>query len=347
MGQPSDAWHPDKNDEAAVTHPVPLTRHLPILLLAILASACGRPPAAPPAYQGYVEADLIDVGPASAGRLSTVDVRRGDRIDVGAALFRLDDTAEQAQVDQARARVAGAEARVDNLLGARRTPEIHALRAQVASAESAVRLSQLQLDQAERLFASTFVSRARLDEARAAQARDRARLAEAEAHLANATIAIGRSDEVKAAQSDIGAARAGLVQAQWQLAQRAVRAPAAALVYDVHYSASEWVQAGAPVVSLLPPGHVKLRFFVPEADVGRLRTGAEVEASCNGCAGPIRARIDYVSPKPEYTPPVIYSRESRSKLVFLVEARPEAALGVELHPGQPVDVRLGAVAPGR
>jgi HlyD family secretion protein len=95
-------------------------------------------------------------------------------------------------------------------------------------------------------------------------------------------------------------------------------------------------------VSLLPPGNVKVRFFVPETVVGGLRTGAAVSISCDGCAAPIEAQISYISPQAEYTPPVIYSRESRAKLVFLIEARPGAADALKLRPGQPVEVRLAA-----
>jgi len=318
-----------------------------IALCALLA-ACERP--APPAtYQGYVEADLIDIGPAAAGRLQSVDVHRGERIENDAALFRLDDSVERAAVEQSKARIEGAQARVDNLLGTRRTPEIQALRAQVTSAQAAADLSRTQLDQAERLYASSYVSKARVDEARATHARDRARLAEAQAQVANAVIAIGRGAEVKAAQTEVDAARAALAQAQWQLDQRSARSPVAALVYETYYSAAEWVQAGAPVVSLLPPGHVKLRFFVPETDLGKLEPGTNIEATCDGCPGPIAARIDYVSPRPEFTPPIIYSRESRAKLVFLVEARATPQASAHLNPGQPIDVRLAAAPapPGR
>lgn len=318
------------------------SRALPAFaLLGVLLGACERP-SAPPSYQGYVEADLVDIAPAAPGRLQSVAVRRGDTVAADGALYRLDDAVEQAAVAQAHSRIASAQARVDNLLGTRRTPEIEALRAQVASAQSAVDLTRTQLDQAERLYAASYVSKARLDEARALHARDRARLAEAQAHFANAVLAIGRTAEVKSAQAEVEAARAGLAQAQWQLEQRSARAPVPALVYETYYIQAEWVSAGAPIVSLLPPGHVKLRFFVPEADLGKLHPGLDIEARCNGCPAPIAARIDYISPRPEYTPPVIYSRDSRTKFVFLVEARADPKVGAHLNPGQPIDVRLAA-----
>ncbi len=99
-----------------------------------------------------------------------------------------------------------------------------------------------------------------------------------------------------------------------------------------------------PVVRLLPPGNIKLRFFVPQDELGRLRLGQALEAACDGCGAPIPARISYIATQAEYTPPVIYSREVRGKLVFMVEARPQADQATRLHPGQPVDVRLDGTA---
>jgi HlyD family secretion protein len=113
-----------------------------------------------------------------------------------------------------------------------------------------------------------------------------------------------------------------------------------ALVHDTLYSEGEYVNAGQPVVSLLPPGNLKMRFFVPETIVGALKLGQEVRAVCDGCGAPIGAKISYVSRQAEFTPPVLYSREQRAKLVFLIEARPAPADALRLKPGQPLDVSL-------
>ncbi|MBL8482539.1 MAG: HlyD family secretion protein, partial [Rhodocyclaceae bacterium] len=121
--------------------------------------------------------------------------------------------------------------------------------------------------------------------------------------------------------------------------------PAAALVQDTYFVAGEWVPAGTPIVSLLPPGNIKLRFFVAQGEVAGIKPGDRVEASCDGCAAPIAATVSYVAPQPEYTPPVIYSKDSRGKLVFLVEARPAPADALRLKPGQPLDVRAAAARP--
>jgi HlyD family secretion protein len=92
------------------------------------------------------------------------------------------------------------------------------------------------------------------------------------------------------------------------------------------------------VVQLLPPANVKIRLFVPEPRLGSVRIGDEVQVRCDACARGLTAAISFISPDAEYTPPVIYSREMRAKLVYLVEARPREPGA--LRPGQPVDVIL-------
>jgi len=117
-------------------------------------------------------------------------------------------------------------------------------------------------------------------------------------------------------------------------------APEDALVENTFFNVGEWVPAGTPVVSLLPPGNLKARFYIPEPLLSSFQIGRPVEISCDGCPAPIPARVSFVSSQAEYTPPVLYSKESRSKLVFLVEARLDPAASGTLRPGQPVDVRL-------
>jgi len=147
---------------------------------------------------------------------------------------------------------------------------------------------------------------------------------------------VGRDEERKAAEGELEAAKAALAQAAWRLEQKSVAAPVSGLVQDTFYVEGEWVAAGKPVASLLPPGNVKARFYVPETVVSTLLVGRAVEIACDGCQT-VAAKVSYVSSQAEYTPPVLYSKESRSKLMFLVEARLPNA---ELRPGQPIDVKL-------
>jgi HlyD family secretion protein len=318
---------------ASMTSPMPW-----MLALAALLTGCGDKP--PAAWQGYVEGEYVLVAAPAAGRLERRFVDRGAQVETGAPLFVLEQENEKAARQEAQERLNNAQARLANLEGARRSPEIEAVRAQQREAIVARDLSAEQLAQQQRLYAAKFVSQATVDAARSAYQRDVARVAEITAQLEAAQQSIGREKEIAGARADVEAQRAVLAQSEWHLAQRAVQAPGQALVQDTFYSVGEWVQAGAPVVSLLPPGAVKLRFFVPETVLPRMMPGAPVQASCDGCPAPVSARITFVSSQAEYTPPVIYSREQRSRLVFMVEARPQPADAARLKPGQPVDVTM-------
>jgi HlyD family secretion protein len=114
----------------------------------------------------------------------------------------------------------------------------------------------------------------------------------------------------------------------------------AGVVTDTLFVKGEWVPAGSPVVAILPPANVKVRFFVPEPKLGAVKVGQKVSVACDACGNPLEATVSFVAPQAEFTPPVIYSKDSRAKLVFLVEARPDPADAARLHPGQPVDVTL-------
>jgi HlyD family secretion protein len=138
----------------------------------------------------------------------------------------------------------------------------------------------------------------------------------------------------------VEAALAQLQQAEWRLTRKTVAAPVRARVADVLYREGEMVEAGMPVVSLLAPQYVRARFFVPQPALGRLRIGQRVSLRCDGCASDIGAVISFIAPEAEYTAPLIYSQENRATLVFMVEARPDAAGATLLHPGQPLEVRL-------
>jgi HlyD family secretion protein len=312
------------------------------LALAVLLAGCSDGARVP--LTGYAEGEFVYVGSPYAGTLETLAVARGQQVEAGAVLFVLEHRTEQAAVDAALARQRSAEAKLANLVEGRRAAELDVMRAQAASAATALRLSRTQLDQNKRLYADKFISEARLDEVQAAYDRDAARVAETEAQLRVGLQSLGRKPEVESARAEIEAIEADLAQARVRLEQKTGVTPAAALVQDTFYRVGESVPAGSPVVSLLPPQNIKVKFFVPEATVGTLRPGQEVAIACDGCGAAIAARISFIAAQAEYTPPVIYSREAKAKLVFMVEARPAAADATRLRPGQPVEVNLGANA---
>jgi HlyD family secretion protein len=306
------------------------------LAAALVVAGCERAPSA--GHAGYVEGETVRVAAPIAGTLARLTVRRGDPVEASAPLFVLESEQERHARAEAEARVARAQAALANLEKGRRVPEVAAVEAQLAQARAALKVSEATLERARKLVADKFLPPQQYDEALAQRDRDRARVAELASQVQVARLP-ARSDEIAAARAEAKAATEALAQAQWRLDQKAQAAPVAGLVEDTLYRIGEWVAAGAPVVSLLPPGNVKVRFFVPEAMVAQVRPGAAASVRCDGCGGPIAVRVDYVAPRAEYTPPVIYSRENRGKLVFLVEARP-AQPHAALRPGLPVEVDL-------
>jgi HlyD family secretion protein len=306
-------------------------------LAALALAGCGDAP--PPGYSGYVEVEAVRIAAPLAGRLVALNVQRGADVAAGAALFTLEQESEAAAVREARARVERADAAVRDLEKGQRRDELAALSAAVDAQQAALARSDSELKRQRALAAQGFVSGASLTALQAQRDADAAHVRQLQAQLRSARLG-GRTDTLDAARAEAQAARAALTQIEWRLQQKAVAAPVAARVDDTLYRVGEWVAAGSPVVTLLEPGAVKLRFFVPETQVARVAPGARVSATCDGCPAPVAATVRYVAREAEFTPPVIYSRGSREKLVFLVEAWPAPADAARLRPGLPVDVTL-------
>lgn len=291
----------------------------------------------PPSFQGYVEGEFVLVSPTVGGQLVTLSVERGQHVEAGAPLFALDQADEKAARDQAAAMLAQAQDRLSNLAKGKRRPEIEVIAAQKAQAEAQVRLAQLELDRQKKLIGSPAFAKQQFDQAQASFDQQTARVAELRAQLQVAEMSLGRDDELRAAVGDVTANQAALAQAQWKLDQKTLEAPAAALVADTYFNPGEMINPGQAVVSLLPPGNIKVRFFVPQEALAQFPIGARVTIHCDACARDIPGTVRFVSPQAEYTPPVLYNRENRNRLVFMIEARPTETPEA-LRPGQPVDV---------
>lgn len=202
------------------------------------------------------------------------------------------------------------------------------------------------------LAATEFRRRAELYDSRtiSEEERDRARtdyeqathlVREIKSELETATLG-SRSDEIKAAQSAVNAARARLKQACWNFDRKARNATRNGIVFDIMRYRGEWIPAGNPVLSILPPENRKVRFYVPERIAGNFTLGEKLLLNYDGLEHPLPLKLTYISPQAEYTPPVIYSSQSRAKLVFMLEAVPEPSQAEMLKPGQPVDVSRSA-----
>jgi len=328
--------------DAMWTHAVPRGLHdraLCALAAATVLAGCG--PAAERPLQGYIEGEYVRVAAPFAGTLTQLSVARGDAVALGARVFALEQENEAAARRQAEQQLQAALARLANLQTGKRPAEVETVAEQQRQAMATRDLAAANLRRQQQLYASGFVSSAVLDDARMQLKRDEALVAQLQAAVATAKLP-ARSEEIRAAEADARAARDALAQADWRLGQRAVTAPAAGLVHDTYYVVGDWVPAGSPVASVLPPGNVRLRFYVAETALGRLQRGQTVTLACDGCAARIPATIVFIADRAEFTPPVLYSKENRAKLVYLVEAKPAPADAAMLHPGQPVDVALPA-----
>ena len=308
---------------------------LAMLGIGLVAAGCGR--RASDGFQGYVEAEYVHVATSESGRLDRMAAEKGGTVEAGAPLFALESAREAAALRQAQEQKSAAESLLRDIESGKRPQELEVVAAQLAQAETEARRTAADRRRDEAPFEAGGIAQAQLERSRAAAEGAAERVRELEGQLTVAKLP-AREDQVAAQRAQVAAAQAAVEQADWRLRQKTVAAPVAGRVFDTLYREGEWVAAGQPVVRLLPPGNVKVRFFVPEPELGRLALGQALAIRCDGRAGEIAATVDYIATEAEYTPPIIYSNETRSKLVFMVEARPEA--GADLHPGQPVQVEI-------
>ena len=288
----------------------------------------------PPVLSGYVEGEALYLASPIAGRVEQIFVQRGDRVAAGQKLFVVDPSQLRAARDQAGAEVEAAQAQAADARKGQRPVELAVFDANVVAAEASLRDAAAILRRVRPLVQQGIYAKARLDDAQSTYDAAAAQVAAAKRQRQAAALG-AREDQIRAADSRVQQAGAGLEAAQARLTDIAPIAPGAARVEDTFFQRGEWAAANQPILSLLPDERIKVRFFVPQADISAYRIGSVVNFSCDGCQAGLTAKVTFISPRPEFTPPVIYSREVRDRMVFLVEARPSA----RLNPGQPVDVQ--------
>lgn len=289
---------------------------------------------------GYVEGEPLYLAAPIAGTVRAMSVARGDEVKAGQPLFVVDPQQQAGAVGQAEAELAAAQDQAADIRKGQRPSELATLDANIAAAEAKARAADVTYKRTTELAAAGVASRQQLDDARAAAQSADAALAAARRQKETATLG-ARPDQVRAADARVAQAKAALAAAVARLGDLAPKAPEAGRVEDVFFQQGEWAPPNQPILSLLPDARIYVKFFVPERALSAYRPGRVVRFSCDGCAPGLTARISYVSPRPEFTPPVIYSRDSRDRLVYQVHATP----GVRLNPGQPVDVT--PLEPGR
>ena len=316
---------------------LPILAALPSLLTGLLGCSGKDEDRLP----GYVEGEFVYVSAPVSGKLQALHVSRGATVAQGAALFEVDAVAQRAQRDAAQARLAQAQASLQDARKGQRPSELDALQAQYQQTVAAHKLAEVELARQQKLLNDALGSSQQdVDRARATRDQASDQVATLAAQLKTARLG-ARSDQVTAAQANTNALQAQLEQAEWELSESRQSSPAAGIVSDTLYRVGEWVQAGRPIVALLPPGNIKVRTFVPETRLATLHAGDAAHIRVDGAAQALSGTISFISPRMEFTPPVIYSGAMRDKLVALVEIALAPDLAATLHPGQPVDVVFG------
>lgn len=300
-------------------------------LLSALVPGYGDDPT--PVYNGYVEADYIYVAPSVTGRIRLLSVAEGEEIAVGQFLFDMDASQQRAALRAAQARVAQAEANLRNLETGSREAEVAVVRASLDEARAARTLAETTLQRTQNLAGRGIVTQARVDADQSALEQASAHVAQLEARLQVAELP-ARDEQVIAADATLKAARAEAELAAARLDDMRTMAPASGQIEKLYYTVGEVTSAGAPVVSILPPDALKVLFYLPESARAGFAIGDRLALSCDGCAEGLSAEVTRMAAEPQYTPPLIYSRDERHRMVFRAEAR--LAPGTGLLPGQPV-----------
>jgi HlyD family secretion protein len=307
--------------------------------LGLLAAILPFCPPAIPVHNGYIEGEYVLMAPREAGRIERMAVVEGQTVKAGDLLFKIDTSEISRQVDAAKARLAQAEAQLADLETGERREELAVLEAALAAQEAALADANRVMARQKDLYERRVVSKAALDDATAKRDSAEALTQQARRRIEVAKMP-ARGRAIDAARQHVESARADVAQMSWRESQFEVKAPADAVVDRVFRREGEMAASDKPALQLLPPGNRKVRFFVNEQERSSFAPGTIVKVSCDGCPDTLEATVSRVASQAEFTPPVIYSVESRDKLVYAVDARPDARSGATLHPGQPVDVRL-------
>lgn len=302
----------------------------PLLGLVLVLTGCGTKQNTP--WLGYIEGENALIGAPQPGWITSVAVNRGDSVKPGSPLFTLDASREIAARNAADAAIAAANAQ-------KAQADAQARQAAAArdAAQALVVQTRKELQRQKALVKSGATPEQSLEAAQAAYDNARAQFnsATAQEHQAEA---LGHQAEAQRTEGE-----AQRTTALANLADRTVTARVAGTVQDIFYRQGEYAMAGVPIVSVLPPANIFVRFFVPETALSHMHLGDTVHIGCDGCPPNLTATVRFIASEAEYTPPIIYSLTNRQKLVFKAEAR--LPPGLTLRPGLPVDVTPEAPAP--
>lgn len=289
---------------------------------------------------GYIEAEYVHYSSSTAGILQTTAVTKGQQVEAGTVLFALDNAKEQQEYQQAQSQLASERALLKDMQSGLRDAELDVLHSRLKQAEAALFLAQSKARRDKSQYQRNAIAEFEYEKTLSDVQQKKSAVEEIKKQLA-ADALPARQDRYEAQAAMVAMAQASVEKNRWIVSNMQRSALTRGRVADIYYRPGEWVPAGNPVISLMPPENIKVRFFISSSQLVNIKYGQRVEI-VNASLPPVAARIIYISPKAEYTPPIIYSNERREQMTFLVEARPEDPLFAAeyLHPGLPVEVKL-------
>jgi len=330
-------------NRARIAIPVVAIAALSIVLITVFRSRSGRDVVA---ASGTVEATEADLGFQSPGRIDSITVSEGARVEAGARLATLDRAELDARRRSALAQVTSARARLAELESGFRSQEVAQGRAAGRAAAQRLENARLELERTRRLFDGGAVSRTVLD-----QAQTTFDVADADHDRAKEQLDLlehgTRTEQITAQRAMLAQAEAAVAQLDAALDGAAIEAPFSGVVTVRHRELGETVPAGAPVLTLMNPGDRWIRIYVPGDQVGRLALGQTATVTAD--AYPDRSytgEITFIASEAEFTPRNVQTTEDRVKLVYRVKVKITGDSSLDLKPGLPADVRVGT-AEGR
>lgn len=290
-------------------------------------------------YQGYAEGEYVNISSTQSGKLDKLFIKRGDKVSEGSNLFTLECESESLALKQIEQDLAAAEATLKDYQKGSRPEEIHVLEAQLSQALAFSENALKQFNRNKELYPANAVSKAQMDDSEALFKSSSARVEELQ-NMLNVAKLSKRFDQITVQEKRIEQLRSAVQQAQWKVDEKGVKSRYNALVYDTLYREGEFVPQGGIIIRLLPPENIKIRFFVPQSVAESFQIGHTVTIVSRSDQRNIAAKVTYISPEAEFTPPIIYSNETKEKLTYMIEAYPSPKDAPHLHPGQPVEVSV-------
>lgn len=306
---------------------------LPLTAL-ILIAGC-QEPAAPDIHYGYVEARLAHIAPVPSGRITDLSVREGQQVTTDQLLFSIDPARAQAALASAQSSSEAARARLADLQKAGRPAEIRAAEQILAQKRASLVLANESLKRSETLVQQKLAPVARLDSDKASRDAALAGVEEAKARL-SLLKQPARTDQIVAAKASAKQTQAQVEQAAFDLDQYQIKALRPAKVEILYRQIAELAGPTSPVLALLYPDQMRVRFFIPEPELQEIKAGLEVNLTCDGCGAGLRGKVSFIAGQSEFTPPVIFTQQERTKLVWMVEITPDTP--EQFRIGQPVEV---------